>query len=422
MPNEPLDTELTAAEREAEQQAAAAAAAQAARAPTKAYNASLNAIDEAATVEGTLARDVEAYRTDADGFRTATDIAARNRARTFAVAFLVFCLVPVDALLALSGISRQVLEWILGIFSADGRGPETIATSWVVSTALVLSLALWAVTLGIKAGTSTSRQKARLQHSTSTLEIRRLRAKVIWKNAGRAAYLIVFGLLLWTVHADARRRIDWMRDTVKAMQEQTANDQRILSTMLGAGTEAPPAPGAPASPAAAAAGVGVGVGMGAEAFVLMLLFSLHAVILCVIPGFTPVNPFAPKPFNLRAAEARLTQSQMVKSRMLRDLWDQLNDMPDDQRRRRVDAMPIRIARMLNREFGQDVIVTPGAAAQPQTGAAVATQVGGAANAPAVPAPAPTPDPTVAAAPAPPPPASGPADDEDPAAASLVGVL
>lgn len=402
MPAQPY-SELSAAEQAAHQREVAAAAALAARAPTDSYNASLNVIDRMASTEEDLSTDISAYRADTDGFRTEADSAVHNRKLTRVTFWTVLWLVPVDALLALSGIARQVLEWISGIVSSDGRGWEIIPTWAVISTATILSIALWALTLLIKAGTSTVQQKARLQLAAAPLEIRRLNNKIRWKIAGRAAYLICFGFLLWTVHKDARRRIEWMQDAITLMRQQAVQDQQIAASVLG-GSATAPTPTPVAAPVSAEASGG---SFGAEAFVLAVLFALHAVILCVIPSFSPVNPFGPKPFMLSHAETSLALSKVTKSRMLRELWDQLNDMPQDQRQRRVDAMPARVADMLNAEFGRRIIITAGAPAA----AGVAGNVVPAPLPPPPPtAPAPMPAPTVAQAPAPQAPNNDPIPD------------
>jgi hypothetical protein len=363
-------TELTAAERLAEEHAAASAAARAQRAPTDAYNDGLNVVDRMDAGERDTTHNIEAYRANTNEFRTETDSAARNRRLTHTVILAVACLVPVDAFLALSGIARQVLEWISGIVSADGRGLEVIPSWAVISTASIVSLALWALTLGIKVGTSTIQEKARLRIATSPLEIRRLRNKIGLKTAGRVAYLVAFGALLWTVHEDTRRRLEWMRKTMEDMRAQVTADQQSAAAVLGSNSAAPnpalavgPAPSSEQSTGGAA-----GAGIGAEAFVLAVLFALHAVVLCVIPSFTPVNPFGPQPFNLRAEEKRLAADQVTKGRMVRELWDQLNDMMPQQRQSRVDAMPARIAEIINKEFGREMIVIargPAGGAAPQ---------------------------------------------------------
>ncbi len=412
MPAQPY-SELSAAEQAAHQRDVAAAAALAARAPTDSYNASLNVIDRMASTEEDLSNDISAYRADTDGFRTEADSAVHNRKLTRVTFWTVLCLVPVDAFLALSGIARQVLEWISGIVSSDGRGWEIIPTWAVISTATILSIALWALTLLIKAGTSTVKQKARLQLATAPLEIRRLNNKIRWKIAGRAAYLICFGFLLWTVHKDARRRIEWMQDAITLMRQQAVQDQQMAASVLGGSAPTPTPVAAPASAEAS------GGSFGAEAFVLAVLFALHAVILCVIPSFSPVNPFGPKPFTLSHAETTLAQSKVTKSRMLRELWDQLNDMPQDQRQRRVDAMPARVADMLNAEFGRRIIITAGAPAAAGAGGNVAPAPTPPPPTPApapAPAPAPMPAPTVAHTPVP------PAPDNDPIPDPHLGVL
>jgi len=354
-------SELTAADRLAEERAAtaadaaaAAAAARAQRAPTDVFNASLNTIDQMDAAQRAQGRDIDAYRNNTDDYRIETDTKARNRKLTRTVLGTVLVLVPVDAFLALSGIARQVLEWISGIISADGKGLATIPPWAVIGTATILSIALWALTLGIKAGTSTLLQKARLQVSTNPVEISRLRWKMRWKIAGRVGYLLGFAVLLWTVHEDVRRRLDWMHFTSEQMRQQAVQDQQTTSMILGGGAAPTPATVAPIN-----AGNTTNVGLGAEAFVLAVLFALHAMILCVVPSFTPVNPFGPEPFNLRVTENRVAADKVTMSRLLRNLWDQLNDMPADQRQRRVDAMPARIADLLNAEFGRPIIITQG---------------------------------------------------------------
>jgi hypothetical protein len=355
-------SELTAADRLAEERAAtaaadaaAAAAARAQRAPTDMYNAGLNTIDQMDAGQRAQNLDIDAYRNNTDGFQVEADTGTRNRRLSRTVLWTVLVLVPVDAFLALSGIARQVLEWISGIISADGRGLATIPSWAVIGTATILSIALWALTLGIKAGTSTVLQKARLQISTSAVEISRLRWKMRWKIAGRVGYLLGFAVLLWTVHEDVRRRLDWMHLTSEQMRQQAVQDQQAASMILGGGAAPTPPTAIPSSTAVNT----TSVGLGAEAFVLAVLFALHAMILCVVPSFTPVNPFGPQPFNLRVTEDQVAADKVTMSRLLRNLWDQLNDMPADQRQGRVDAMPARIADLLNAEFGRPIIITQG---------------------------------------------------------------
>jgi hypothetical protein len=342
MPDPNNYTALTAAERAAAAEEAAAATAAAQRAPMDAYNALLTHVDLTNRSQERQQINFDAYNNDTNGFATDAKQHAHNRRWTRSLLVTLIFLVPMDAVLLLSGFAKVIADsW----FATDA--------TWVISvTATVLSLVVWGITLGWKAMTSTVKQKARLQIATNPTEVRRLHRIIHWKIAGRVAYMLALAGGLFYAHESVRDRLEWMNEMTREMVRQNAGDQLSAQSVITEGTVV-------TQPAAEAVSASLvkSVSTGVEVFVLCLLWALHGIVLMVYPSFSPVNPFGPPAYDPAVSQGRLDDTTANKSRMIRELWDRLNNLPADQRQGRVDAMPTRIATLINEEFGRNIIIT-----------------------------------------------------------------
>lgn len=340
-PEEPYSA-MTAAERAA-----------AARAPLEAYNNNLTQVDELDRDEKGTANDLQRYRTDEDGFASKADLATYNRRWTWIFILSLLLLVPIDAAFLLKGLGQVLAEsW----FDSD--------SNWIVfGTATGVSLLLWVLTMkGVKLLTDARQQRARLSQPdcTEPLEVRRLHRIIRWKTAGRIAYVVALAVGLFVAHDSIKKRLESKESIQNEVGTSTGADVSVLLDQLSASGDA----AAIAPRSAEITPLASTVSTGAEAFMLALLWALHGMMMVVFPSFAMANPVGERPFNRVVAEKKLSALEAQKSVSVRGLWDRLQALPADQRQDRVDNMPIRIAEIINKEFGRPLVRIEGAPSAP----------------------------------------------------------